>query len=44
VINTFADRTTEELFRTGSARKVPSEIARRALRKLEAEWTVIQLH
>jgi toxin HigB-1 len=36
VIKTFADRTTEELFRTGTARKVPADIARRALRKLEA--------
>jgi len=36
VIKTFADRTTEELFRTGTARKIPADIARRALRKLEA--------
>jgi proteic killer suppression protein len=36
VIKTFADRTTEGLFRTGTARKVPADIARRALRKLEA--------
>jgi proteic killer suppression protein len=36
VIKTFADRTTEELFRTGTAREVPADIARRALRKLEA--------
>lgn len=36
VIKTFADQTTEELFRTGGARKVPADVARRALRKLEA--------
>jgi toxin HigB-1 len=36
VIETCADRTTEELFRTGSARKLPAGVARRALRKLEA--------
>ena len=36
VIKTFADRETEELFRTGKARRVPPDVARRALRKLEA--------
>lgn len=35
VIKSFADRTTEELFRTGGTRTVPPDIARRALRKLE---------
>ncbi len=35
VIKTFADRETEELFRTGKARRVPPDVARRALRKLE---------
>jgi proteic killer suppression protein len=36
VIKTFADRTTEERFRTGKAKRVPADVARRALRKLEA--------
>lgn len=36
MIKTFADRRTEELFRTGKAKQMPSELARRALRKLEA--------
>ena len=36
MIQTFADRLTEELFRTGKTKKVPSNVARRALRKLEA--------
>jgi toxin HigB-1 len=36
VIKTFADRRTEELFRTGKAKRVPSEVARRAVRKLDA--------
>jgi proteic killer suppression protein len=36
VIKTFADRETEELFRTGKSRRVPANVERRALRKLEA--------
>lgn len=36
MIKTFADGQTEELFRTGKAKKVPTDVARRALRKLEA--------
>jgi toxin HigB-1 len=36
VIKSFADRRTEELFVTGRARRVPPEVVRRALRKLEA--------
>lgn len=36
VIKSFADRQTEERFRTGKAEQVPADIARRALRKLEA--------
>jgi len=43
VIKSFANRTTEELFRTGSARKVPADIARRALRKLEAVHAASQV-
>jgi proteic killer suppression protein len=36
VIKTFADRTTEELFRTGTSKRVPTDVARRAVRKLDA--------
>lgn len=36
MIKTFADGQTEELFRTGTAKKVPADVARRALRKLDA--------
>lgn len=36
MIKTFADRETEELFRTGKSRRVPANVERRALRKLEA--------
>ncbi len=36
VIKTFADRRTEELFRTGKAKRLPSDVARRAVRKLDA--------
>jgi proteic killer suppression protein len=43
VIKTFADRQTEELFRTGKARRIPSDLARRALRKLEAVHVAAQL-
>ncbi|TVR58319.1 MAG: type II toxin-antitoxin system RelE/ParE family toxin [Gemmatimonadales bacterium] len=43
MIKTFADRTTEELFRKGSARRVPADIARRALRRLEAVHAATQV-
>lgn len=43
VIKTFADRTTEELFRTGKAKRVPADVARRALRKLEAIHVAVRL-
>jgi proteic killer suppression protein len=36
VIKTFADKRTEALFVTGRAPRVPPEVARRAVRKLEA--------
>jgi len=36
VIKSFADRQTEELFRTGKAKRVLPDVARRAVRKLEA--------
>lgn len=35
VIKTFADRRTESLFVTGHVSRVPADLARRALRKLE---------
>ena len=35
MIKTFADRRTEELFRTGSAKNLPDALARRVLRKLD---------
>ena len=43
VIRTFADRHTEELFRTGMAKKLPADVTRRALRKLEAVDAASQL-
>ena len=43
MIKTFADRQTEELFRTGRARRIPSDVARRALRKLEAVHVAARL-
>jgi proteic killer suppression protein len=43
VIKSFADSRTEELFRTGKARTVPVDVARRALRKLEAVHAAFQL-
>ena len=35
MIKTFADRHTKELYETGKSRRLPSEIWKRALRKLE---------
>lgn len=35
MIRTFADSDTRELFETGESRKLPADIVRRALRKLE---------
>ena len=35
MIRTFADRATEELFSNGKSKPFPSDIWRRALRKLE---------
>jgi proteic killer suppression protein len=43
VIKTFADRPTEELFRTGRVKKVPADVVRRALRKLEAVDAALQV-
>ena len=43
MIKTFADRHTEELFRTGKARRLPPDVARRALRKLEAVHVAMQV-
>lgn len=36
MIRSFANRRTEILFRTGTARGVPPEVARRAVRKLDS--------
>jgi toxin HigB-1 len=35
VIKTFADRRTQELYATGKAKRFPSDVAKRAARKLE---------
>lgn len=35
MIKTFADRDTQELYRSGRAQRLPPDIARRAARKLE---------
>jgi len=35
VIESFADKRTQELYATGKARRLPPDIARRAARKLE---------
>lgn len=35
MIRTFADRHTEELYETGKSKRFPSEIWKRALRRLE---------
>jgi len=43
VIKTFADGSTEELFRTGKAKTVPPDVVRRALRKLEVLHVALRL-
>jgi len=43
VIKSFADRRTEQLFRTGEAKRIPADVARRALRKLEAVHVAVAL-
>lgn len=35
VVKTFADRHTEELYETGKSKRFPSEIWKRAVRRLE---------
>jgi proteic killer suppression protein len=35
VIKTFADKHTKELYETGNSKRIPPEIRRRAIRKLE---------
>lgn len=35
MIKSFADKTTEALFATGKAKRVPNEVAKRAVRKLD---------
>jgi len=43
VIKSFADRSTEELFRTGQSRGIAPQLARRALRRLEAIHVAAEL-
>jgi proteic killer suppression protein len=43
VIKSFADRRTEELFRTGRAQRIAPDLARRALRRLEFVHVATQL-
>jgi proteic killer suppression protein len=35
VIKTFADRHTQELYATGKSRRLPPDVVKRAIRKLE---------
>ena len=35
MIRTFADKRTHDLYRTGKSRRLPSEIVKRAVRKLD---------
>ena len=35
MIKSFADKTTEALFSTGKAKRIPAEVARRAVHKLD---------
>ena len=35
VIKSFADRETQRLFETGSSRRLPTDLLRRAIRRLE---------
>ena len=35
MIKSFANKTTEALFATGKAKRVPNEVAKRAVRKLD---------
>ena len=43
MIKSFADRATEGLFRTGKTKRMPVDVSRRALRKLEAIDVATQL-
>ncbi|MBW7934557.1 MAG: type II toxin-antitoxin system RelE/ParE family toxin [Gemmatimonadaceae bacterium] len=43
MIKSFADSQTEELYRTGRSKRVPPDVARRALRKLEAVHVAVAL-
>lgn len=43
MIKSFADRATEELFRTGVSRRVLPDLVRRARRKLEAVEVALRL-
>jgi len=35
MIKTFADRRTQELYATGKSKRIPADVARRAVRKLD---------
>ena len=35
MIKTFADRRTQELYATGKSKRIPPDVARRAVRKLD---------
>jgi len=35
VIKTFADKSTQELYRAGKSKRLPADIVKRATRKLE---------
>lgn len=43
MIKSFADRRTEELFVTGTSKRLPPEIAARAVRKLEYVHLAVKL-
>ena len=43
MIRTFADRRTPELYATGKSKRFPSDIAKRAARKLEYLDLAVQL-
>lgn len=43
MIRSFANRRTEILFRTGTARGVPPEVSRRAVRKLDSIHAAVKL-
>ncbi len=44
MIKTFADKRTQDLFVTGTAKRFPADVARRAARKLEYIDLATSLH